>query len=486
MRSGRDGQHAAARPRRVSGGAGPGTPGAVTAETRPTGTSSSPSLRRAITGPLLFLFILGDVLGAGIYALVGGIARETGGAVWVPLLVALGLALLTAGSYAELVTKHPRAGGAAVFARRAYRSPAIAFVVGFCMAAAGVVSAAGLALAFAGDYLSALVDVPQRGAALVFLVLVGLLNARGIKESLRANVVMTCVEVGGLLLVVVLGAIVVLHGDGSPGRVVEFTDGVSVPSAVLGGALLAYYSFVGFETSANVAEETVDVRRTYPRALFGALLVAGVAYVLVGLAVSAAVPTEQLAGSTGPLLEVVRTSRVGLPEQVFSVIALIAVANGALLTLVMASRLVFGMSRDGLLPPVLSRVLPQRRTPWVAIVATTAVAVALTATGSLTALAETVVLLLLVVFTSTNLAVLVLRREHVEHDHVRVPTVVPVLGLGSCVLLATQQSAGTYARAGLLLLLGLALYAVSRVTGARGDGAEPYPDEQEQPVAERA
>jgi amino acid transporter len=116
-------------------------------------------------------------------------------------------------------------------------------------------------------------------------------------------------------------------------------------------------------------------------------------------------------------------------------------------------------------------------------VATTLVAIALTLTGSLTALAETVVLLLLVVFTSTNLAVLVLRREHVEHDHVRVPTVVPVLGLASCVLLATQQSAGTFLRAGVLLLVGLVLYGLSRLGGAPG-GDDPYPDEQ--PAQDRA
>ncbi len=445
---------------------------------------STPDLKKAITGPMLFLFILGDVLGAGIYALVGVIAGETGGAVWAPLLLALVLALLTAGSYTELVTKHPRAGGAAVFAKRAYGNDAVAFVVGFCMAAAGVVSAAGLALAFAGDYLGQLVGVPQVPAAVVFLLLVGLLNARGIKESLRANMVMTCVEVGGLLLVVVLGAIVVGRGRGDVGRLLEFSPERSVPAAVLGGSLLAYYSFVGFETSANVAEETEDVRRTYPRALFGALLVAGLAYLLVGLAVSASVPTDTLAGSSGPLLEVVRASRVGLPEGVFSLIALIAVANGALLTMVMASRLVFGMSRDGLLPPLLSRVLPGRRTPWTAIVATTAVAVVLVLFGSLATLASTVVLLLLVVFASTNLAVLVLRRETVEHDHVRVPTVVPVLGLGSVVLLATQQTAQVWAFGGLLLLLGLLLHAVTR--GASRRGVDPYPTGEPAPAAAEA
>ncbi len=448
------------------------------------GNASDSGLRRAITGPLLFLFILGDVLGAGVYALIGVIAGETGGAVWAPLVLALLLALLTAGSYAELVTKHPRAGGAAVFAKRAYGSDAIAFLVGFCMAAAGVVSAAGLALAFAGDYLDELVGVPQVPAAVVFLLLVGLLNARGIKESLRANVVMTCIEVGGLVLIVVLGALVLGRGDGDPGRLLSFSPDRSVGAAVLGGSLIAYYSFVGFETSANVAEETRDVRRNYPRALFGALLTAGVVYLLVGLAVSAAVPTERLAGSSGPLLEVVRASRVGLPESVFSVIALIAVANGALLTLVMASRLVFGMSRDGLLPPVLSRVLPGRRTPWTAILATTGLAIALALAGSLTTLASTVVLLLLVVFGSTNLAVLVLRREQVEHDHVRVPTVVPVLALASVVLLATQLTAQVWGFGALLLLLGIVLYGLTRLASRRP--VDPYPTGSPAPAAQEA
>ena len=157
-------------------------PAARDAPDAPTGAAADPDtrLRRAVTGPLLYLFILGDVLGAGVYALVGAVAGEVGGAIWVPLLGALVLALLTAGSYAELVTKYPRAGGSAVFAERAFGSPVVAFLVGFCMLAAGVTSAAGLALAFAGDYLGVFLDVPAAPAALVFLLAVALLNARGI------------------------------------------------------------------------------------------------------------------------------------------------------------------------------------------------------------------------------------------------------------------------------------------------------------------
>ena len=200
---------------------------------------------------------------------------------------------------------------------------------------------------------------------------------------------------------------------------------------------------------------------------------------------SAAVPTGVLAESTGPLLEVVRASGTGLPPELFSLIALIAVANGALLTSVMASRLLYGMARDGLVPPVLGRVLPRRRTPGTAIAVTIAVSVLLAVTGGVTALAETVVLLLLVVFVSTNLAVLVLRRERTEAPHFRVWTPVPVLGIASCVVLATQQSAGTWLRAGALVLVGLALYGLSRLTGASGQAAEPYPDEAGAPAAVR-
>lgn len=425
--------------------------------------ASSPNLRRSVGGFLLYVFIIGDVLGAGIYALVGVMAGEVGGAVWVPLVVALAMALTTAASYAELVTKYPEAGGAAVFARRAFGSDILSFLVGFAMLAAGVTSAAGLAHAFAGQYLGTFVEFPQLVAALAFLVVVALVNARGIRESLRANLLMTVIEVGGLVLVVVLAAIVLARGDGEPGRLLEFDADRSPALAVLAAALLAYYSFVGFETSANIAEEVRDVRRVYPRALFGALLTAGAVYVLVGAAVSIVLPPDEVARSTGPLLEVVSATHLGVPDRLFGAIALIAVANGALLTMIMASRLLYGMASHDLVPSVFGRVLPHRRTPWVAIIATTAVAMVLCTTSTLDALAETVVLLLLFVFVSTNIAVLVLRRDRVDTPHFRTPTPIPVLALITCGVLLTQQSAATWLRAAVFLTLGVALHLLARL-----------------------
>nr|WP_231727610.1 MULTISPECIES: APC family permease [unclassified Rathayibacter] len=434
----------------------------MTTETSASEGSDQPSLKRRITGPLLYFFILGDVLGAGIYALMGTLSAEVGGAVWMPLLLALGLALLTAGSYAELVTKYPRAGGAAVFAQRAFRRPVVSFLVGFAMLAAGVTSAAGLSLAFAGDYLGTFLDVPPVPTAIVFLVLVALLNARGVAESLLSNTVMTIIEVSGLLIVIACVALLVAGGGGDLGRTVELSSEQAPALAVLGAAIIAYYSFVGFETSANVAEEVRDPSRVYPRALFGALLTAGGVYLLVGLASSIALPSDELAGSSAPLLDVVTASGVGVPAWLFSLIALIAVANGALLTMIMASRVTYGMAKEGLLPAALGRVLPKRRTPWVAIAVTTLAAALLTLVGDLATLAETVVLLLLLVFISTNVSVLVLRRDRVDHDHFRVWTAIPVLGVASCVLLLTQQDPEVWLYAAILLAVGAVVHLVTR------------------------
>ena len=438
----------------------------MTAEITPTTmTTDAPpasKLKQKITGPLLFLFILGDVLGAGIYALMGVLSDNVGGALWAPLVVALLLALLTAGSYAELVTKYPKAGGAAVFAERAFKIPIVSFLVGFSMLAAGVTSAAGLSLAFSGQYLSTFLDVPPIPAAMVFLALVACLNARGISESVKSNVVMTIIELSGLVIVIVVVAVMLGNGGGDVSRIGQFPEG-SVPAmATLSAAIIAYYSFVGFETSANVAEEIRDPSRVYPLALFGSLATAGVVYILVGLASAIALPANELAESSGPLLSVVAASGVGVPEWLFSLIALVAVANGALLTMIMSSRLTFGMAEHGLLPSVLGTVLPKRRTPWVAIVSTTVVAMLLTLVGDLSTLAETVVLLLLFVFISTNVAVLVLRKDTVEHKHFRVWTIVPVLGVASCVLLLTQQSGTVWLFGGILLAFGVVLYFAAR------------------------
>jgi amino acid transporter len=411
---------------------------------------------------MLFFFILGDILGGGIYALVGAVGAEVGGAIWASFLVALLLAALTAGSYAELVTKYPHAGGAALYAKEAFRSPSVAFLVAFAVMASGVTSASALARAFGGDYLAEFVAVPIAVAALAFIAAVAIVNFIGILISVRLNVVLTLVELGGLALVVIVGAATLINGEGDPARAVEFKEGTAPALAILAGAALAFYALIGFEDSVNIAEETTRPERSYPIALFAGLAAAGVIYLVVTLIASMAVPTHRLETSSGALLEVVQVGPLAIPTKIFSAIGLMALANGALINMIMASRLLYGMAKEGVLLSPFGR-LSRRKTPIVAIVFTTAISAGLILTGDLGALADTTVLLLLGVFITVNVAALLLRRDQVGHEHFKVPFVVPLLGIAACVVVMTQIEAETWLRAGALLCLGLGLWAIQGI-----------------------
>ena len=242
--------------------------------------------------------------------------------------------------------------------------------------------------------------------AAAFIGVLALVNFRGIKESVQLNLGLTAIELTGLALVVVIGATFLFDGGGDPARAFEFKAGEAVPLAILSGASLAFFALIGFEDSVNVAEETKEPSRVFPKALFAGLAIALTVYILVTLVAGMAVPTDQLAGSDGPLLEVVQLGPLAMNTKVFSAIALFALANGALINMIMASRLIYGMAQQGIVPQPMGRVHGERRTPWVAIIFVAALALALCAVGDLESLADTTVLLLLGVFVSVNIAVL--------------------------------------------------------------------------------
>jgi amino acid transporter len=425
---------------------------------------------------MLTVFVIGDVLGAGIYALVGEVAGKVGGAVWTSFLAAGFLAAFTATAYAELVTKYPQAAGAALYTHKAFKRPFVTFLVAFAVMCSGVASAATLATAFGGDYLAEFVTVPKMIVAAVFIGTLAFINFRGIKESVTLNLGLTAVELTGLLLVTAIGLAFLLDGGGDPGAALDFKAGEAVPLAILSGAALAFFALIGFEDSVNVAEETRDPARNFPKALFGGLLIAGVIYLLVTFTASMVVQTKQLTESDGPLLEVVREGPLGIPTRLFAAIALLAVANGALINMIMASRLVYGMAAQGIVPRAMGRVDGERRTPWVAIVFVALLAFALVALGDLESLADTTVLLLLIVFVCVNVAVLVLRADRVEHTHWRAPTVLPVLGALACLGLIVQKAfddAVIFAYAGGLIALGVVLWAINRLLTGPAEPIDP-------------
>jgi basic amino acid/polyamine antiporter, APA family len=265
---------------------------------------------------------------------------------------------------------------------------------------------------------------------------------------------------------VVIGIAALGEGSGDFSRNFEFKEGEGVVAAIVGGTALAFYAMIGFEDSVNVAEETKRPSRTFPRALFTGLAIAGTLYLLVTLTASYVVPTGRLSGSDAPLLEVVEEGPLGISTRLFAFIALMAVANSALINMIMASRIVYGMADQGIVARLFARTLPSRRTPVAAILFTTAIAIVLISTGDLSTLADTTVVLLLTVFTIVNIAVLVLRREDVEHEHFHAPSVFPVLGalISVALLVATAlDDASVFLRAAILLAVGAALWVVNRL-----------------------
>ncbi|WP_312099809.1 APC family permease [Corynebacterium dentalis] len=439
--------------------------------TKDSGPASKPQtgLKRAIGTPLLFAFIVGDTLGAGIYTLVGTMAADVGGAIWMPLLIALVVAMLTAATYAELITKYPHAGGAARYVDRAFGIPYLSFIVGFLMMASGITTAAALANAFAGDYLTAIIDIPSAPAAVAFIILLTLINLRGVRESLTANLIASIIEVTGLVIVIFVGAVVLTSGNGEPSRLLEFAPDIPPLEGAFAASIVAFFSFLGFEAAANMAEEVRQPSKSYPRALFGAIGTAGLVYLLIALSAVIVLPPTELADSTGPLLDVVAASGVGIPPWFFSLIALIAIANGALLFMVMASRVGYGLAEAELLPRAFSRVLPGRRTPWVSIVVIAALTIILTLTGNVASLAETTVLLLLLVFLSANVSVLVLKKDKVEHDHFTAPRFVPVLAIIASIVLLAQQTWTIWLGSAAYVAVGSLLFLAARARRKRED-----------------
>ena len=409
----------------------PGTQSTTTGDV----VAQSEELTRAISAPLLFFYVLGDVLGSGIYALIGVMAAQVGGAFWTSFVVGVAAAMLTGFAYSELITKYPHAAGAAMYTGRAFNNRFFTFLVAFCTVAASLAATGALALAFSGYFLELLValfSVPLLLAALVFVVLLAFINFRGISESVKLNLAMSITEIAGLALVLAIGVVVLLAGGADLGRPFDFNEGGNPALLALAGATLAFFAMTGFENAANVAEEVQNPSRVYPRALLGGMASAGLIYLIIAFIASMVAPTGLLADSEVALLEVVRQGFPAFPAWLFAIIACIAVTNTCLVALITNSRIMYGMAREGVVPRVFARTHQSRRTPWVAIVFTTIIALILivgVGEAGITTLASATVAFLLAVFTLVCLCALVLRRDNVPHENYTAPTVILILGV---------------------------------------------------------
>ena len=438
---------------------------------------AAPELRRSISLWQMTLYGAGGMLGAGIYGLIGQVAGEMGSAIWLAFALSLVAAGLTGLSYASLGSRYPRAGGAAYITQRAYRRSLLTHVVGLTVACSGLTSIAAGARVV-GENLQALPvfeGLPTGALAFVYVAIVGAVAYRGIRESMWANVALTLMEAGGLLLVIAVS----LPYWGST-NLLEFPvrpeTEAGLPLVFLAqGIVLTFYAFIGFEDSLNVAEELKNPRRNLPLGLIMALVLTVLIYMSVAISAVSVVPWQELAEANAPLAAVVERAAPWFPAWVFIVITVFAVANTGLINYITTSRLFFGMARDGHLPPVLAKVHPVRRTPHVSIALIFALIAVLILAGDISELASATVLLLLLVFLVVNSALVILKlRPDEPRGGLELPIAVPALGALVClVMFGARVGAGDWqapAIAGVLLLGVAALYFVLRFR--RGEPGE--------------
>ncbi len=382
---------------------------------------------------MLSLYGIGVTIGAGIYVLVGKVAIGTGIHAPLSFLVAAILAGFTAFSYAELGARLPRSAGEAMFVHAAFQKPALATAIGFLVMITGIISSGAIVIGFVG-YLQEIVDLPPSLVIVGVVTLLALIAAWGIGESVALAAVITVVEVGGLLLII--GA-----GMTEPGVLMSALPEVLDPagwsewSAIMSGAVLAFFAFVGFEDIVNVAEEAKDPVHTVPRATIITLVVSSGLYFLVALVAVAVVPLDQLGDSDAPLALVFETA-TGRSADIIIVIAVFAVLNGVMIQLIMSSRILYGIAKEGWIPRIFAYVHPATRTP---VLATGVVAVAviiLALTLPIVRLAETTSYLVLTVFTIVNLALLRIKisdPKPVSGEHMTVGLWVPAIGASASI-----------------------------------------------------
>lgn len=406
-------------------------------------TDAEPALKRSLSLTLVTLYGLGNILGAGIYVLIGKVAANAGQYAPLSFLVASILAGLTAFTYAELSSRYPLSAGEAVYMQAGFNLKLLSSTVGLLIILAGIVSAATIARGFVG-YFHQFVPLSETLVIVLLVSALGALAAWGIVESVRVAALLTLAELFGLLLVLWVAAPageVIVEALHSMTTSIVLSDWHGI---MLGG-ILAFYAYIGFEDMVNVAEEVRNPVVNLPRAILIALLVSTLLYMAVALVAITSVPVTELADSDAPLAFIYQHATGNTPVLI-STIAMFAVVNGALIQIIMASRVCYGLSRQGWLPAMFSRVNPLTRTPLISTLLVSLSILIMALWLPVETLARGASLLLLMVFSLVNLALWrIKRRADTAPAGFSVPGWIPVAGfVFSTAFLAYQLLAGIY------------------------------------------
>lgn len=408
--------------------------------------SEQVQLRRALSLPLITFYGLGTILGAGIYVLVGEVAGVAGMYAPIAFLAAALVAAFTAFTYAELAARHPLSGAEAVYVQEGLGRRGVSILVGYLIVFSGLVSSATLANGFVG-YLAVFVKLPETAVICVVVLALGALALWGIFESVSVAAVATLIEIAGLVLIIAVcgGSFLLL-----PERLPEMMPPLEAHAwwSIAMGAFLAFYAFIGFEDMVNVSEEVKDPQRTMPLAIVLALIASTVLYLLVVTVAVLALPLATLSQSDAPLALMFENA-TGAKPTVIALISLFAVINGALIQMIMSSRMLYGMARAGWTHRALGQVNERTRTPVAATAVTVGGVLLFALWLPLVTLAKLTSFAILLVFVLVNLSLIRIKKMQQPLPGIRVyPLWIPYGGLVLAVMLLILQTLGALGASG--------------------------------------
>ena len=394
-------------------------------------------LNRSITLPMLIFYGLGNIFGAGIYVLIGQMAGLAG--VYIPLsfLIACLVVSFTALSYAELSARYPMSAGEALYVNEGFQSPTLSTIVGLSIAFTGLLSSATILHGFHG-YLSTFIQTPQIATLLIIIILITGIAIWGISQSIMVTALLTLIETFGLSMIIYVGYDYIAWDSGTLEAFIPPLDMTLLNSVIL-GAFLAFYAFIGFEDMVNIAEEVKNPTKTMPRAIITTLVIATVFYIIIALVSISVVTVDELASSSAPLAKVYETA-TNSKATLLSAIAMFAVINGALIQIIMVSRIFYGMSNQGWLPKFLGRVSSKTNTPINATILAGLIAFILAITFPILTLAQSTSFLIFIIFTLVNITLIRIKRKTPAPEGVRTyPVFIPIAAIVLNLTLLTFQ-----------------------------------------------
>ena len=436
--------------------------------------SRKPGGLKKVLGPFdLILMGIGAIVGTGIFVLTGTGALTAGPALTISFIIAAMACGFAALCYAEFSSTVPVAGSIYTYSY-ATLGELVAWMIGWDLMLEYGLATSAVSVGWSGYFQSLIAGfglhlpdaltaapgaVPGKvtyfnlPALLIMLVLTTMLSW-GMRESARLNNIMVAIKVAVVLLFIAVGARHVQPENWQPFMPYGHTG-------VLSAAALVFFAFIGFDAVTSAAEEVKRPERDLPIGIIGSLAVCTILYVIVSAIMTGIVPYKQFLGVDHPVSLALKYAG---ENWVAGFVDLGAILGMTTVILVMAygqTRVIFAMSRDGLLPKKLSSIHPKHSTPFFATWVVGIVFGLIAALIPLDVLTELINIGTLAAFSLVSIAVIILRKKRPElHRAFRCPgvPVIPLLAVAFCVVLMTYLSATTWIAFGIWLVLGLVIY----------------------------